>query len=176
MKKQHTFRPTPLDGLEDRVVLSLGSLAPAHLAAAAVTPPIKQVLDLHGTVKGFITPSPLASLAGNYLFLNGKGTVTPLGQVGTVALLSIQSGEPTFYDGRVALYNSRGGVLIHVSGIVGGPSGPPARLHYQIMLGWGAFQGATGKGVVIYNQPPTAGPRATFSLEFGPASTPIATS
>ncbi len=61
MRKRYTFVPTTPDPLECRVVLSHGMLASAMVGPVATAPPIAQVIDLHGTVKGFAVPSPLAS-------------------------------------------------------------------------------------------------------------------
>ncbi len=170
MRTRHTFAPAVPDRLEGRVVLSHGMMTPALVGAAVSTPPQKHVIDLQGTVKGFATPSPLASASAipGALLLHGKGTVAPLGAVGLVGTLSIRSGEPTFYDGRVSLSNGRGSVQVHIFGIVGGPSGPPAHLHYEITGGSGLYRGATGKGDVVYDQGLSpVDNRTPFSLSFG---------
>jgi hypothetical protein len=175
MKNRNRFVLSVLDRLEERVALSHGMMAPAQVAPVETTPPQKQVIDLQGTVKGFAIPSPLASPIPGDLLLIGKGKVAPLGQVSLVGPFSIRSGEPTFYDGRVALSNPRGGVEVHIFGIVPGPSGRPAHLHYEILSGWGAYLGATGKGSVVYDQGlvPVGG-RTPFSMTFG-SPTPTAT-
>ena len=130
---------------------------------------------MQGTVNGFAIPSPLASASANQgaLLLRGKGRVAPLGAVSLIGTLSIRSGEPSFYDGTVTLATSKGGVRVHIFGIVGGPSGPPAHLHYQIVAGWGSYRGATGKGDVVYDQGHSSvDHRTPFSLTFGkPATT-----
>ncbi len=180
MRKRYALVPTVPDRLEARVALSSGMLAPALVSRAAVTTtpvPPTQVIDLRGTIKGIASPSPLASPIAGDLLLNGKGTVSPLGPAQLVGTLSIRSGEPTFYDGRVSLSNNLGSVQVHIFGLVGGPSGPPAHLHYEITGGSGLYRGAVGKGDVLYTQGPSAsatgGPFA-FSLAFGPSSTPTA--
>ncbi|MBV8269611.1 MAG: hypothetical protein JO252_25080 [Planctomycetaceae bacterium] len=100
------------------------------------------------------------------LLLLGRGKVAPLGQVDLVGTLSSRSAEPTTYDGTVMLFNSLGGINVHIFGIVGGPSGPPAHLHYDILEGFGAFQGATGNGNVVYVQNPPMNDRTPFLLTF----------
>ena len=170
MRKRYVFVPEAPDPLEGRVVLSHGMLALAMVGPVATAPPLAHVIDLHGTVKGVAVPSPLASASASVLpgdLLNGKGSVSPLGSIRLVGTFSIRSGEPTFYDGRVSLSNGRGSVQVHIFGIVGGPSGPPAHLHYKITGGSGHDQGATGKGVVVYDQGPAVKGRTLFSLDFG---------
>lgn len=175
MRKRRAFVPTTLNRLEDRVTLSHAMATPAIISPAATNPPATHAINLVGTVKGFETPSPLASAIPGGLLLRGQGKVAPLGQVGLIGRFSIRSGEPTFYDGTEVLFNGRGGIVVHIAGIVGGPSGPPAHLHYQILAGWGAFQGATGKGNVVYTQGPAAAVGTSFSLIFGtPIPTPMA--
>lgn len=168
MRTRHAFAPTVPDRLEDRVVLSHGMLAPSLIGAAPTTPPQKHAIDLHGTVKGFATPSPLASAIPGALLLRGTGKVAPLGAVSLIGTFSIRSGEPTFYEGTVSLSNLSGGLQVRISGIVGGPSGPPAHLHYKIVGGWGAYRGAFGTGDVVYDQGHSpVDHRTPFSLTFG---------
>ena len=179
MRKRYAFVPTTPAPLESRVTPSHGMLTPGMVGPVAMaTPPMPptHVIDLHGTVKGVAVPSPLASAIPGAMFLNGKGTVSPLGPARLVGTFSIRSGEPTFYDGRVFLFNGRSVVQVHIFGIVGGPSGPPAHLHYEITRTWGIDHGATGKGEVVYDQGPAVKGRTPFSLDFGPFSTPTAAS
>ena len=176
MRKQYVFVPTAPDPLEWRVVLSQGMIASAMVGPVATALPRTHVFDLHGTVKGvFLPPPPVlsAALPGN--LLNGTGSVSPLGQVRLAGTFSIRSGEPTFYDGRVSLSNGRGSLHVHIFGIVGGPSGPPAHLRYQITGGSGHYQGARGKGDVVYNIGPDFS-GTSFSMNFGPFLTPTPTS
>jgi hypothetical protein len=149
-------------------------IAPAQVGPVATTPWQAQPIVLQGTVNGFQIPSPLASAKPGDLLLKGSSKVAPLGQVALVGTLSIRSGEPTFYDGTEVLSNRQGGIQLHIFGIVGGPSGPPAHLHYDILAGFGAFRGATGKGDVVYDQSPPMNGRTPFSLTFG-NPTPTAT-
>jgi hypothetical protein len=174
MRKRYAFVPTAPAPLERRVALSHGMLAPAMVGPVATASPLTHVIALHGTVKGVAVPSPLASAIPGDLLLIGKGTVSPLGPASLVGTFSIRAGEPTFYDGRVSLFNGRGGLQVHIFGVVGGPSGPPAHLHYEITAGWGLYRGATGKGEVVYDQGSAVGGRTPFSLDFGPSSTPPA--
>jgi hypothetical protein len=152
------------------VALSHGLLSPPHVVPVALvarTPPPASRIDLQGTVTGFATPNPAGPPGPGNLLLNGSGTVAPLGKVNLVGPFSIRYGEPTFYNGDVTLSDTAGSVEVKITGIIGGPSGPPAHLHYTILSGTGAYGGATGSGNVIYNQGLTVKSPIPFSLTFG---------
>jgi hypothetical protein len=152
------------------VALSHGPLSPPHVVPVALvarSPPPASKIDLQGTVAGFATPNPAGPPGPGNLLLKGSGTVAPLGKVNLVDPFSIRYGEPTFYNGDVTLSDTAGSVEVKITGIVGGPSGPPAHLHYTILSGTGAYGGATGSGNVIYNQGLTVKSPIPFSLTFG---------
>ena len=175
MTRRRAYIPAVIDRLEDRVALSHATAASVVMIPTATAPQPALVLHLQGTVKGFEIPNPMASPLAGGLLLRGTGTVTPLGSVSLIGTLSIRGGEPTFYDGRVTLSTAHGGIVVHIHGIQGGPSGPPAHLLYDIVSGWGVDRGATGHGTVIYSQSHPTAARTMFSLTFG-KPTPTATS
>lgn len=173
MRKRRGFVPGAMSRLEERLVLSPG-LAAEVGPSVAVMPRVQ--LDLRGTVTGVESRDPSAA---DRLRLSGRGEVAPLGQVQASGTLTIRSGEPTIYDGQLALVARKGHVFVHIYGIVGGPS----RLHsvhlrYDITGGTGQYRGATGHGAVTYDRippeplpfPPGPGrpyPQVMFGLKFG---------
>jgi hypothetical protein len=170
MRQRHRFVPTASNRLEDRVALSHGMMGPAaaqvvRLAAGARQ---AQTLDLRGTIFGTEVPT---SGASGVVLRAAKAYVYPLRKVSTVGTLSIRSGEPTAYDGMLTLtaLNHPGAIQVHISGIQGGPTGPPANLSYEIVGGRGDFRGATGRGNVVFVQelPVGRGNRRGFTLTFG---------
>jgi hypothetical protein len=160
--------------MEDRVVLSHVGLP---LVAAAVHP-THHPMTLDGVVQGSVT------FRGDVHLLQGSGRVAPLGNGTANGSLAIRLGEPTFYDGELTLLNRSGSVTLRIKGIQGGPSGPAAHLPYDILGGTGAYLGATGHGLVAYEQGgplivldsgPHVSPgiRGTFALAFGHAVLPL---
>ena len=163
MKNRNAFVPTAPDPLEDRVVLSQVMVGPVALVAPRPHP-----IALHGTINGTEVPITVIKDGPGALRLKGAGTVSPLGTSHLLGLLTIRSGEPTFYHAEVSLSNAGGTLRIQITGVVGGPSGPPAHLHYQILGGSGIFTGAKGQGAVVYTQSLAATGHSTqFSLAFG---------
>jgi hypothetical protein len=110
MRRRSAFIPVAPERVEDRVALSHGLLSSpkvAPVAHAPTTPPDLKI-DLQGTVAGFATPNPSAPPGPGNLRLKGSGNVAPLGNVNLVCPFSILYGEPTFCNGDLTLFQTRG--------------------------------------------------------------------
>jgi hypothetical protein len=182
MRKQHTFRPTALGALEDRMALSHVLVGPpAFVGPVAVpsTPAPGHTLSLNGTLSGtFVTTlnAPITSALGTTTtLLNGSGTITGLGQVnitGTVtSSLTSLTGQRTILE-TVTLSNAQGSVTIQLSASSQTPgTAQTIDSKFTIAKATGAFAGDIGTGTSnlqliaeeIAVVPPTVA-RGVFSL------------
>jgi len=160
MRKQHSFRPTALSPLEDRLALSHFGIAPAaliHHIPRSVAPVTGHVLVLNGTISGtFVTtlnplflgtPSPVSNpVAGTTTTFRGSGTITGLGQVevtGSLVTTATALG-PRMTVETFTLTSAQGSVTLQLKNFLGSPT--PAETSFSIINATGGFQGDTGTG------------------------------
>jgi hypothetical protein len=180
MKKHHSFRPSALSSLEDRVVLSQLAIAPVALVQSTPqpVPPIPvHALSLNGTLSGtFVTTNnvPTSLGTGTTTTFNGSGTITGLGQVqvtGSLVQLLSPTGQVSSAE-TFTLSNAQGSVTMQLTKSAPTPgSSAGAQSSFSIVKATGAFQGDIGTGIadlqtitdVIPVVPPTVA-RGVFTL------------
>jgi hypothetical protein len=189
MKKYHSFCPTALSSLEDRVVPSQVGIAPAALVQSIPqsAPPVPQhLLALNGTISGtFVTTINSATnlAAGTTTTFQGSGTITGLGQVsvtGSIVKTLSPSGQLSTVE-TFTLANAQGSVTIQLTNVAPTPStGTSAQSSFSIIKATGAFQGAVDTGTanlqmiteLVPVSPPTVA-RGVFTLTLKSNSTTL---
>jgi hypothetical protein len=152
MIKHHSFHPSALDPLEDRVVLSHAAVAPVALLQPVSSPVSSNMLALNGTITGtFVTTvnSRTNLSSGTTTIFQGSGSITGLGQVSVNgSLLSVVSatGQVSLQE-SFTLTNARGSVTIQLTKVIPAPSTSGIVMtSFSIIKATGAFQGATDSG------------------------------
>ncbi len=180
MRMHHSFCPTALSPLEDRVVPSQLGIAPAAFvqSSSPSAPPVpERLLALNGTISGtFVTTLNSANnpAAGTTTTFQGSGRITGLGQVsvtGSLVKLVGPSGQLSTVE-TFTLTTAQGSVTIQLTNSApktGSPSA--AQSSFSIVKATGAFQGAIGTGTATLQtitelvpvSPPTLA-RGVFTL------------
>jgi hypothetical protein len=154
MKKHHSFRPSALSPLEDRVVLSHGGIAQAALVQPVPTggvPVSLHALALNGTISGtFVTTvGPVNGVAETITSFKGSGTITGLGQVnvsGSLVQVVSPTGQVSTFE-TFTLSTAKGSISIQLT-TSPSKTGTPglAQSSFTIIKATGAFQGDVGTG------------------------------
>jgi hypothetical protein len=154
--------------LESRTLLSATTLtAPVKASAQVVrTTPAPTVLS--GSVAGTYTLGPRLSTTGATYFLNGSGTVGPMGKVTASAFLqALRFISPGHAGGLVTLTNAQGTVIVQPTGTAQyGGVRLPTTFTYRVAWGTRAYAHLNHGGTVGLTLTPASHPTRTDAGSF----------